>query len=251
MAIKIGTIAIVGILALLLAVFQPVSAWQQGPAYELITPRLMENFKKLGLPLPQNSFEPDITIINSPESLEVPQLSVDPGHTVIYVVLDVGEEWWAFHHILNLLPTETGYYEIEIWFHVINPSDKWAYTLQEPYLLAVPWDIVNPENITMYHLPEKSRIPWDSYIMHNKLVLIGLEIVGEGYLTLKIFGNQLRTDINGDRTVDIFDVVIVALHYDEDVSTNPYVVYNIVIDRKIDLWDIVAVALELGREIPA
>ena len=221
------------------------------PTNELITPRLLDACRKLGLRAPEYPDEPDIVVGYNPITLDVEEVEIDPGYTRIYVEFYTGEDWWWFHYFLDLVPTVIGHYEIDIWLHVHNPSNKWAYTLQEPSLYGIPYDIIDPETAELDCVPLKSRCEWDSYCEYNKLIWTTFDIVKEeGYVACEIFGNQLRTDIDNDGEVNIIDIAAVAVHYQEIVIEDTLVPYNIVIDDKIDMYDLNAVAMEFGRQIP-
>jgi len=177
---------------------------------------------------------------------------------VYYTVID---RWFGVEDIAILVPQATGHYDLWIYVFMTNPSNKWACGVLQPNVDPFPSDMATTNKVVRelayptsdYLAITASNITWNS---QNKFVW-GVHIVADvvstgGNFKVRSVINQLRTDLNSDRVVNIIDLSTVARQYGKVFQQNEPInqPYNILMDPFVNLLDIIAIAVEFGRQIP-
>lgn len=188
-------------------------------------------------------------ISGSPEEVDI-----WPGVTIIYTELTFAEYKWAFHHYLNATPQEVGWYHLEIWISMENPSKKWRSKATYPTFMVEPFDMIVEETFNSSWAPSVVFLQREESLTNAMIIITEFEVVQlGGYIEYWQSGNALITDLNGDKIVDITDIVMVTIHYGEAGlwgPEDPQWMADVQLDFMIDIWDIVHVAIDFGRTIP-
>lgn len=183
--------------------------------------------------------------------------SVYPGITTLHLVWNITDEetWYTYWYVLNLIPQATGYYNITVWFDVINPFRKWAYGLYIADVDPTPFTMVETYEFSWafpgsYLQPFACACPPRTYYAFIMAFNIIAHVIAAGEFEVHQFGNQLRTDINKDCKVRVDDILAVALAVGETYVEDPIPEEEVLIDMRINYYDVKAVAVEFGRWIP-
>jgi hypothetical protein len=164
--------------------------------------------------------------------------------------------------ITNINIYSTGYYDFIFYYYITNPSYKWACAVALPEFSATPYTSLQDQKIpASYGYPPNdyiaslhSNVTWSAQNVWAWTVEIKFTVVSlPSQINLYLSFNQMWTDLNSDRRVNILDIAIVAQHYGtiyQDGDSHVTDAWNIVRDNLINIVDIAAVAHEFGRTIP-
>lgn len=203
--------------------------------------------------------EPDM-IVEGGGSPEVPEQEISPGETTIHYVyfefVELGVETkYNWSHYLNLIPTAVGSYRVEIWIDLYNPSLKWMHKAFTAKFDAVPTDMVEKETMTWDWAPTRVILDRNLYVENAYVAVVEFEVLTvDGRIECRLLTNTLITDLNGDKIVDIFDVVKLAKEYLKEYKLytieDPLFKIDIEVDGRIDMMDVIIISLDFGLEIP-
>lgn len=203
----------------------------------------------------------DVTVTSGFGKL-VEEEPIYPGRNDIDAHVLVDEQWYSPDgwDAAILVPQATGHYEIYVYVYLTNPSNKWAYATYPPLPFPEPptnWydnlDVQVGLPYNSYLFPLAANCTWNGQDEFVGLTIVFVDVVGTGgRFVIRLFGNQLRTDMNGDNVINILDIAIVATHYGTvyDPGERRDYDWNILLDNSVNYWDLRAQQVEFGREIP-
>jgi len=191
-----------------------------------------------------------------------PSNGISPDSTYYQIYVTLPNTHSLASNIYNFTIQNTGSYDYVLDYYVTNPSYKWACAVALPVFSSAPYNSVQGNRIlATYTYPSNdylsslwSNVTWSAQNLWAWRVEIKFTVVSTPSTIMLYLGfNQMWTDLNSDRVIDIVDITIIATHYGmiyQDGDSHINDAWNVVHDNYVNLVDIAAVAQEFGRTIP-
>jgi hypothetical protein len=176
---------------------------------------------------------------------------ISPGITIIWALIDFfADEKWAFYlsPLLNVTPTEPGWYRLEVHWNLYNPSTWRQHVGSKYYLNFAPVGMIKWENFNFTSSPSFYPLNRKEYKEGAIAAIIEFEVVESGYAEFWLGSHAVITDVNGDRKVDMRDVGLVARNFGKSYisADDPLYTLDMDVNFRIDMIDVSYTAMDFG-----